>query len=56
MDALRQVINRIQKTKAGFGQNAPDLESILIHENLINTYRNQKFYWTDRYSIIAFNL
>ena len=53
MDALRQVINRVRKNKAGFGQNAPDLASIVIPENLTNTYRNQKFYWSDRYTIIS---
>ena len=47
MDAMRQVISRVRKNKAGFGENAADLASIVVPDNLFNTYRNQKFFWSD---------
>lgn len=34
MSALRKIINRVRKNKAGFGQNAIDLASIVIPEIL----------------------
>ena len=46
-NAIRQMINRSRKNKAGYGIGAKSLNLVEIPENLKNTYKDNKFYWDD---------
>lgn len=44
---IRQVISRVRKEKSGYGANAKTLDTIIIPDNLKNTYRGSLFYYSN---------